>query len=97
MKMTLLQIQVNSQLQYQIIHLVLQQQPPGRRENAMNNDPIFMQLVGNLSNTGKIFDGDTESMQKLAKTFKHEADMALKRMKVYNEIVFQVALLMKTL
>ena len=56
-----------------------------------------MQLVGNLSNTGKTYDGDTESMKKLAKTFKHEADMALKRMKVYNEIFFEVALLMKTL
>ena len=29
----------------------------------------------------KIYDGDTESMKKLAETFKHEADMALKRMK----------------
>ena len=59
-----------------------------------------MQLVGNLSNTGKIYESMkklAKSMKKLAKTFKHEADMALKRIKVYNEIFFQVALLMKTL
>ena len=56
-----------------------------------------MQLVDNLRNTGKIYDGDTESMKKLVETFKHEADMALKIMKVYNVIFFQVALLMKTL
>ena len=49
-----------------------------------------MQLVDNLSNTGKIYDGDTESMKKLAETFKHETDMALKRMKVYNEIFFKL-------
>ena len=54
-----------------------------------------MQLVDNLSNTGKFYDGDTESMKKLAvkklaETFKHETDMALKRMKVYNEIFFKL-------
>ena len=49
-----------------------------------------MQLVENLSNTRKIYEGDTESMKKLAETFKHEADMALKRMKVYNEIFFKL-------
>lgn len=37
-------------------------------------------------------------MKKLAETFRHETDMALKRMKVYNEIFFKLrALLMKTL
>lgn len=46
-----------------------------------------MQLVDNLSN---IYDGDTESMKKLAETFKHEADIALKRMEVYNEIFFKL-------
>ena len=49
-----------------------------------------MQLVDNLSNTSKIYDGDTESMKKLAETFKREADMALKRMKVYNDISFKL-------
>ena len=49
-----------------------------------------MQLVDNLSNTGKIYGGDTKSMKKLAETFKREADMAFKRMNVYNEIFFKL-------
>jgi hypothetical protein len=50
--------------------------------------PMFMQLVDNLSNMGKVYEGVTENMKKLAKTFKHETDGANRRMKVHEELIF---------
>uniref|UniRef100_A0A2N9JAE0 Uncharacterized protein n=1 Tax=Fagus sylvatica TaxID=28930 RepID=A0A2N9JAE0_FAGSY len=44
--------------------------------------------VDNLSNMGKVYEGATESMKKLAETFKHEADGADRRMKVHEELIF---------
>jgi hypothetical protein len=50
--------------------------------------PVFMQLVDNLSNMGKVYEGVTKSMKKLAETFKHEVDGADRRMKVHEELIF---------
>ena len=50
--------------------------------------PMFMQLVDNLSNMGKVYEGVTKNMKKLAKTFKHETDGANRRMKVHEELIF---------
>ena len=47
-----------------------------------------MQLVDNLSNMGKVYEGATESIEKLVETFKHEADGADRRMKVHEELIF---------
>ena len=44
--------------------------------------------MDNLSNMGKVYEGATESMKKLAETFKHEADGADRRMKVHEELIF---------
>ena len=47
--------------------------------------------MDNLSNMGKVYEGATESMKKLADTFKHEADGADRRMKVHEELIFAKA------
>uniref|UniRef100_A0A2N9GU43 Uncharacterized protein n=1 Tax=Fagus sylvatica TaxID=28930 RepID=A0A2N9GU43_FAGSY len=59
-----------------------------KRKKGKKSDPVFMQLVDNLSNMGKVYEGATESMKKLAETFKHEADGADRRMKVHEELIF---------
>jgi hypothetical protein len=59
-----------------------------RRKKGKKSDPVFMQLVDNLSNMGKVYEGATESMKKFVETFKHEADGADRRMKVYEELIF---------
>uniref|UniRef100_A0A2N9GUQ9 Myb/SANT-like domain-containing protein n=1 Tax=Fagus sylvatica TaxID=28930 RepID=A0A2N9GUQ9_FAGSY len=59
-----------------------------KRKKGKKSDPVFMQLMDNLSNMGKVYEGATKSMKKLAETFKHEADGAYRRMKVHEELIF---------
>jgi hypothetical protein len=59
-----------------------------RRKKGKKSDLVFMQLVDNLSNMGKVYEEATESMKKLVETFKHKADGADRRMKVHEKLIF---------
>ena len=59
-----------------------------RRNKGKKRNHVFMQLVDNLCNMSKVYERATESMKKFAETFKHEADVADRRMKVHEELIF---------
>jgi hypothetical protein len=59
-----------------------------RRKKGKKSDLVFTQLVDNLGNMSRVYEGVTESMKKLAKTFEHEADGTDRRIKVYERLIF---------
>ena len=59
-----------------------------KRKKGKKSDTVFMQLVDHLSNMSKFYEGATESMKKLAETFKHKADGPDRRIKVHQELIF---------